>query len=122
MASKDSQLSSFSLQAVTRRESNVQQVSLQGPKHKYNNITVIPNFHLNRVDYQGPREAKPIVDYLLSNQPSNVRFVNGDPSEVKSKKSITLDDFLGTDVSKRLERMKMCGVFGSPEKSEIDLV
>jgi hypothetical protein len=77
---------------------------------------------LNRVDYQGPREAKPIVDYLLSNQPSNVRFVKGDPSEVKSKKSITLDDFLGTDVSKRLERMKMCGVFGSPEKSEIDLV
>lgn len=44
MASKDSPLSSFSLQVVTRRESNVQPVSLSGPKHKYNKITIIPKF------------------------------------------------------------------------------
>jgi hypothetical protein len=53
------------------------------------------------VDYQGPREAKPIVDYLLSVQPSNVRFVKGDAADVKSKKSIALDDFLETDVRVR---------------------
>ncbi|KAI8579575.1 hypothetical protein K450DRAFT_241645 [Umbelopsis ramanniana AG] len=50
-------------------------------------------------DYQGPREAKPIVDYLLSVQPSNVRFVKGDAADVKSKKSIALDDFLDIDNS-----------------------
>ncbi|CAM0136133.1 hypothetical protein VKS41_005474 [Umbelopsis sp. WA50703] len=50
-------------------------------------------------DYQGPREAKPIVDHLLAIQPSNVRFVKGDASQVKSKKSISLDNFLETDNS-----------------------
>ncbi|CAO3625800.1 unnamed protein product [Cunninghamella blakesleeana] len=50
-------------------------------------------------DYQGPREAKPIVDHLLSLQPSNVRLIKSDPAKVKSKISITLDDFLNTDNS-----------------------
>ncbi|KAI9304224.1 hypothetical protein BJ944DRAFT_240754 [Cunninghamella echinulata] len=50
-------------------------------------------------DYQGPREAKPIVDHLLSLQPSNVRLIKGDAAKVKSKISISLDDFLGTDNS-----------------------
>ncbi|KAI8075130.1 hypothetical protein BC940DRAFT_229939 [Gongronella butleri] len=45
-------------------------------------------------DYQGPRTAKPIVDQLLSMQPSNVRFVKADGSAVSSKKSISIDDFL----------------------------
>ncbi|ORZ03680.1 hypothetical protein BCR43DRAFT_483775 [Syncephalastrum racemosum] len=45
-------------------------------------------------DYQGPRDAKAIVDHLLSLQPSNVRYVKADPSKVKSKKSISFDDFL----------------------------
>ncbi|KAI8081652.1 uncharacterized protein BX664DRAFT_340929 [Halteromyces radiatus] len=48
-------------------------------------------------DYQGPREAKPIVDHLLSLQPSQVRLIKGDPNKVKSKASISLDDFLATD-------------------------
>ncbi|PHZ07997.1 thioredoxin-domain-containing protein [Rhizopus microsporus ATCC 52813] len=47
-------------------------------------------------DYQGPRDAKSIVDYLLSNQPSNVLFVKWNEKDVKSKKSITLDNFLST--------------------------
>jgi protein disulfide-isomerase A6 len=37
---------------------------------------------------------------LLAIQPSNVRFVKGDASQVKSKKSISLDNFLETDVRK----------------------
>ncbi|KAI8342571.1 hypothetical protein BC941DRAFT_413150 [Chlamydoabsidia padenii] len=45
-------------------------------------------------DYQGPREAKPLVDYLLSQQPSNVRLIKGDPAKVKSKASISIDDFM----------------------------
>ncbi|KAG0741012.1 hypothetical protein G6F62_006851 [Rhizopus arrhizus] len=47
-------------------------------------------------DYQGPRDAKSIVDYLLSNQPSNVLFVKWNEKDVKSKKSISLDQFLST--------------------------
>ncbi|ORZ10554.1 hypothetical protein BCR42DRAFT_494567 [Absidia repens] len=47
-------------------------------------------------DYQGPREARPLVDHLLSMQPSNVRLIKGDASKVKSKASIFLDDFLET--------------------------
>lgn len=52
-------------------------------------------------DYQGPRDAKSIVDYLLSNQPSNVLFVKWNEKDVKSKKSITLDNFLSTQVKKQ---------------------
>ncbi|KAI7863783.1 hypothetical protein BDF14DRAFT_1841102 [Spinellus fusiger] len=48
-------------------------------------------------DYQGPREAKPLVDHLLSVQPSNVRFVKDDASSVKSQKSISIDDFLAAE-------------------------
>ncbi|SAM02688.1 hypothetical protein [Absidia glauca] len=48
-------------------------------------------------DYQGPREAKPLVDHLLSQQPSNVRLIKGDPAKVKSKASISIDDFLETE-------------------------
>ncbi|KAG0166587.1 protein disulfide isomerase (PDI) protein [Apophysomyces sp. BC1034] len=47
-------------------------------------------------DYQGPRDAKSMVDYFLSMQPSNVRFVKGDSSKAKSKKSIVIEDFLAT--------------------------
>ncbi|CAO3580656.1 unnamed protein product [Absidia cylindrospora] len=50
-------------------------------------------------DYQGPREARPLVDHLLSMQPSNVRLIKGDASKVKSKASIFLDDFLETENS-----------------------
>ncbi|KAI8373215.1 uncharacterized protein BYT42DRAFT_62213 [Radiomyces spectabilis] len=45
-------------------------------------------------DYQGPRDAKAIVDHLLSIQPSNVRFIKQDASKVKSQRSIHIDDFL----------------------------
>ncbi|ORX50935.1 thioredoxin-domain-containing protein [Hesseltinella vesiculosa] len=48
-------------------------------------------------EYQGPRDAKNIVDYMLSMQPTNIRLIKGDPSRVKSKASMTIDDFLGTD-------------------------
>ncbi|KAI8978532.1 thioredoxin-like protein [Pilobolus umbonatus] len=44
-------------------------------------------------DYQGPREAKSLVDYLLSLQPSEVRYLKKDSKDVKSKKSMTLDQF-----------------------------
>ncbi|KAI7906435.1 uncharacterized protein BX663DRAFT_427969 [Cokeromyces recurvatus] len=47
-------------------------------------------------DYQGPRDAKSIVDFLLSYQPSNVLFVKWNEKDVKSKKSISLDSFLQT--------------------------
>ncbi|KAL9541070.1 hypothetical protein PS6_010476 [Mucor atramentarius] len=47
-------------------------------------------------DYQGPRDAKSMVDYFLSSQPSNVQFVKWNAKDVKSKKSITLDNFLQT--------------------------
>ncbi|CEP12011.1 hypothetical protein [Parasitella parasitica] len=47
-------------------------------------------------DYQGPRDAKSMVDYFLSSQPSNVQFVKWNEKDVKSKKSITLDNFLQT--------------------------
>lgn len=49
-------------------------------------------------DYQGARDAKSIVDHLLSLQPSNVRYVKADPAKVKSKKSIAFDDFLQIEV------------------------
>ncbi|KAF7722282.1 protein disulfide isomerase (PDI) protein [Apophysomyces ossiformis] len=52
--------------------------------------------HYRGEDYQGPRDAKSIVDYLLSTQPSNVRFVKADSSKAKSKKSSGIDDFLAT--------------------------
>ncbi|KAI8642221.1 hypothetical protein BD408DRAFT_367073 [Parasitella parasitica] len=47
-------------------------------------------------DYQGPRDAKSMVDYFLSSQPSNVQFVKWNEKDVKSKKSITLNNFLQT--------------------------
>ncbi|KAK4512730.1 uncharacterized protein ATC70_003436 [Mucor velutinosus] len=47
-------------------------------------------------DYQGPRDAKSMVDYFLSSQPSNVQFVKWNERDVKSKKSITLENFLQT--------------------------
>ncbi|GAN02072.1 thioredoxin domain containing protein [Mucor ambiguus] len=47
-------------------------------------------------DYQGPRDAKSMVDYFLSSQPSNVQFIKWNEKDVKSKKSITLDNFLQT--------------------------
>ncbi|KAI8331820.1 hypothetical protein EDC96DRAFT_548709 [Choanephora cucurbitarum] len=47
-------------------------------------------------DYQGPRDAKSIVDHLLSYQPSQVLFVKWNEKDVKSKKSISLDNFLNT--------------------------
>ncbi|KAI9025105.1 hypothetical protein CLU79DRAFT_746284 [Phycomyces nitens] len=50
-------------------------------------------------DYQGPREAKPLVDHLLSILPSEVRFVKDNAEKVKSQKSISIDDFLATDNS-----------------------
>lgn len=53
------------------------------------------------IDYQGPRDAKSMVDYFLSSQPSNVQFVKWNEKDVKSKKSITLDNFLQTKVCKR---------------------
>ncbi|KAG1080510.1 hypothetical protein G6F42_023324 [Rhizopus arrhizus] len=37
-----------------------------------------------------------MVDYFLSSQPSNVQFVKWNAKDVKSKKSITLDNFLQT--------------------------
>ena len=49
-------------------------------------------------DYPGARDAKSIVDYLLALQPSEVRFIKGDPSKVKSKKSMSVDTFFETDV------------------------
>lgn len=51
-------------------------------------------------DYNGPRDAKSIVDYLLSSQPSNVQFVKWNEKDVKSKKSISLQDFLSLKVKK----------------------
>lgn len=57
------------------------------------------------LDYQGPRDAKSIVDYLLSNQPSNVLFVKWNEKDVKSKKSITLDNFLSTQVKMKSLRV-----------------
>lgn len=39
-----------------------------------------------------------MVDYFLSSQPSNVQFVKWNAKDVKSKKSITLDNFLQTKV------------------------
>lgn len=41
-------------------------------------------------------------------QPSNVRFVKGDAADVKSKKSIALDDFLETDVRIRKSIEVLC--------------
>lgn len=52
----------------------------------------------NILDYQGPRDAKSIVDHLLSYQPSNVQFIKWNEKDVKSKKSISLDNFLATKV------------------------
>lgn len=49
-------------------------------------------------DYQGPRDAKSIVDSLLSSQPSNVQFVKWNEKDVKSKKSISLENFLALEV------------------------
>ncbi|CAO3625508.1 unnamed protein product [Mucor hiemalis] len=57
---------------------------------KTGQLTKVPS------DYQGPRDAKSIVDYLLSYQPSNVQFVKWNEKDVKSKKSISLDNFLAT--------------------------
>ncbi|KAI8340019.1 hypothetical protein BC941DRAFT_511404 [Chlamydoabsidia padenii] len=45
-------------------------------------------------EYQGPRDAKSLKDYLLNQLPSKVRTIKGDASKVKSKKSISLDAFL----------------------------
>ncbi|KAI7850118.1 hypothetical protein BDC45DRAFT_519048 [Circinella umbellata] len=50
-------------------------------------------------DYPGARDAKSIVDYLLALQPSEVRFIKGDPSKVKSKKSMSIETFFETDNS-----------------------
>ncbi|KAL0088345.1 hypothetical protein J3Q64DRAFT_1725209 [Phycomyces blakesleeanus] len=50
-------------------------------------------------DYQGPREAKPLVDHLLSVLPSEVRFVKDNAEKVKSQKSISIEDFLAKDNS-----------------------
>ncbi|GAA5813602.1 hypothetical protein MFLAVUS_007085 [Mucor flavus] len=61
------------------------------PNKKTGKLTKVPT------DYQGPRDAKNIVDYLLSSQPSNVRFVKWNQGDVKSKKSISLEDFLGLE-------------------------
>ncbi|KAI8884984.1 thioredoxin-domain-containing protein [Backusella circina FSU 941] len=47
-------------------------------------------------DYQGPRDAKSMVDYLLGMQPSDVKFIKWNERDVKSKKSISYDDFLAT--------------------------
>lgn len=53
---------------------------------------------LKIIDYQGPRDAKSMVDFFLSSQPSNVQFVKWNEKDVKSKKSITWDNFLQTKV------------------------
>ncbi|OZJ06000.1 hypothetical protein BZG36_01150 [Bifiguratus adelaidae] len=47
---------------------------------------------------QGPREAKPIVDHLLSMMPSKVQFVKTEVKPGASKRVVSLDDFLGTKV------------------------
>ncbi|KAI8977179.1 hypothetical protein BDF20DRAFT_873406 [Mycotypha africana] len=47
-------------------------------------------------DYQGPRDARSIVDHLLSYQPSQVLFVKWNEKDVKSKKAITLEKFFET--------------------------
>ena len=49
-------------------------------------------------DYQGPREAKSIVDHLLGMMPSNVRFVKSEVKTGASKKVVAFDDFLNSEV------------------------
>jgi protein disulfide-isomerase A6 len=39
-----------------------------------------------------------MVDYFLGMQPSNVKFIKWNERDVKSKKSISFEDFLATKV------------------------
>lgn len=55
-------------------------------------------YELLSTDYPGQRDARSIVDFMLFQQPSNVRFIKAKSGSAKSKKSMTLDEFYAVKV------------------------